>query len=191
MASRDPVLRWASEAKRAEQLHGVPAAVILGLIEIETGGNPAAVSSAGARGVTQFMPGTAPGYGVKFGTSAAAIRTQIEGAAKYLKAMGWDKDRRRALGAYNGGPGNPQYGYADKVLAAAKKYGDLANIKVSGSVSSNAGGGAVEPLGDEQRGQAVKALLWIAFVLGGFALTLLGSARLFGLRPASAMGAAA
>jgi len=105
----------------AERRYKVPRRVLKGLIKVESGGDPNAVSGAGARGLTQFMPGTAKGYGVQFGSSPGAQRSQVLGAAHYLHDLGFSKDPKLALSSYNAGPGNPGAAgdYADKVLAAA------------------------------------------------------------------------
>ncbi|WP_217272206.1 MULTISPECIES: lytic transglycosylase domain-containing protein [Sphingomonadaceae] len=96
------------------------------LIWQESRYNPMAVSSAGAGGLTQLMPGTALDLGVenRFDPSA-----NIDGGARYLKQM-LDKfgGIHLALAAYNAGPnavlkanGIPRYqetrNYVKKVLA--------------------------------------------------------------------------
>lgn len=45
--------------------HKVPAALVLGVARAESGFNPRAVSSAGARGMMQLMPQTGAGLGVR------------------------------------------------------------------------------------------------------------------------------
>lgn len=69
----------------------------------ESGGDPRAVSSAGAQGLFQFMPGTAQGFGI---TDAFNPLQSALGAAIYLKQLhakfgSWEL----ALAAYNAGPG--------------------------------------------------------------------------------------
>lgn len=118
MRRRSSINDWMSYAERK---YGVPVNVQQGLVKVESGGDPNAQSSAGARGLTQFMPGTAKGYGVQFGSSPGAQRSQILGAAHYLHDLGFSKNPKLALSSYNAGPGNPGAAgnYADKVLAAA------------------------------------------------------------------------
>lgn len=78
------------------------------VVQTESGGNPNAVSPAGARGLMQVMPGTnrAPGFGV------APARDDSEGertrvGQDYLGAMQAKyKDPALAAIAYNWGPGN-------------------------------------------------------------------------------------
>lgn len=118
----DPVRRWGGLAEQAEERFGVPANVLLGLIKVESGGQEGRTSSAGAQGLTQFMPGTARSIGVDVRPGHA--RSQVFGAAKYLKELGFQKNPQLALSSYNAGPGNPGAAgpYASNVLSAAKGY---------------------------------------------------------------------
>ena len=90
-----------AEAKPATSK--VPAGLLDRLAQVESGGNPRAVSSAGALGMYQFMPGTARELGINpmDPTQARA------GAERYLKQM-YDKfgNWRHAAMAYHAGPGN-------------------------------------------------------------------------------------
>jgi hypothetical protein len=74
----------------------------------ESGGNQNAVSSAGARGVMQLMPGTMrdPGFGITPMKNDSEAENRRVGQ-QYLDAM-YRKygDRKLALMAYNWGPGN-------------------------------------------------------------------------------------
>ena len=74
----------------------------------ESGGNPNAVSTKGARGLMQVMPATArdPGFGIRpsNGTPADDVRVGRE----YRRAMErrYGGDLTRMWAAYNWGPGN-------------------------------------------------------------------------------------
>jgi len=96
----------------------IPPEVLAGIASVETnlGGN-IATSSTGAQGLMQFEPGTAKGLGVNPANAASAIN----GAAKLLNQYGYQSNPLRAIGAYNGGPGNPQYGYANQVMSEASR----------------------------------------------------------------------
>lgn len=179
----DPVLQWAGDAKVASDATGVPVAVLLGLTSVESGGIEGRTSRTGAGGLTQFEPGTAKDYGVDVRPGHAA--SQFMGAAKYLIDLGYKRDPEHALAAYNGGPGNPQYGYAADVIAAAKRYGSV-KIPVTGgkqpassATTSPSGGGDV--LGGFG-GKALDAALWAALATAGAVLIGLGTARATGLR---------
>ena len=122
---------FAAEIDAAAKKYGVDSALLRGLIRQESNFNPNATSPAGARGLTQLMPGTAAALGVNPAIPAQAI----EGGAKYLRQQ-LDKfggDPAKALAAYNAGPGAVQrYGgvppfaetqnYVRKVLAYAAEY---------------------------------------------------------------------
>lgn len=118
-------LEASQEAASTQPMEVSPAPVLLyrdpllkAVIQVESGGNPNAVSSKGARGLGQAMPETAkdPGYGVKQ-MHDHSVKEQLRFAGDYLNAM-----RRRygnaklALAAYNAGPGA-----VDKVLAKMPK----------------------------------------------------------------------
>ena len=118
--NRDAIARVATE-------EGVPASLLGALVWSESGFDPGAVSSAGARGLTQLMPATAEGLGVDIDDPADNLR----GGARYLRQM-LDRFGRAdlALAAYNAGPnavirsgGVPPYQetqtYVTRVLARA------------------------------------------------------------------------
>ena len=94
------------------------------LVQIESNGNPNAVSSAGARGLYQLMPATAaqPGFGVKplstgKDIAASSPAEQKRFATDYLNAMlnRYNGNLGLALAAYNGGAGT-----VDKYLKDGK-----------------------------------------------------------------------
>jgi soluble lytic murein transglycosylase-like protein len=122
---------FAAEIDAAAKKYNVDPALLRGLIRQESNFNPNATSPAGARGLTQLMPGTAAALGVNPAIPAQAI----EGGAKYLRQQldKFGNDPAKALAAYNAGPGAVQrYGgvppfaetqnYVRKVMAYAAEY---------------------------------------------------------------------
>lgn len=106
----------------------VSPALVLAVIAVESGGNAAAVSGAGAQGLMQLMPDTAARFGV---TEATDPVQNIRGGVAYLDwLMGeFSEDAVLALAGYNAGEGAvrknagvPPFaetrGYVPKVLAA-------------------------------------------------------------------------
>jgi soluble lytic murein transglycosylase-like protein len=95
---------YAAEITEAAQANGIDPALLAGLIKQESGFNPNAGSGAGARGLTQLMPGTAAGLGV---TNVLDPVQSINAGAKYLKQQldAFGGDVTKALAAYNAGPG--------------------------------------------------------------------------------------
>ena len=95
---------FADEINAAAARHKLDPALLAGLIRQESNFNPSAVSPAGARGLTQLMPGTAAGLGVR--DSGDPVQA-IEGGARYLRQQldRFGNDPERALAAYNAGPG--------------------------------------------------------------------------------------
>jgi hypothetical protein len=57
------------------------------MIQVESGGNPDAVSNKGAFGVSQFMPATAKKYGVIRGNSPEAVDSQVRGNIAYINDL--------------------------------------------------------------------------------------------------------
>ena len=106
------------------------------MLEQESGYLPEVIngqrlSSAGAMGIAQFMPGTAEQMGV----DPFKPESAIPGAAKYLRHLmdSYGFDLREAIYAYNAGPGTVQrYGvgateenknYYPGIIKKAAKYG--------------------------------------------------------------------
>lgn len=89
-------------AKSAARKHGVPEDLFLRLVQQESGWNHVAVSTKGATGLAQLMPGTAELLNVDINDP----EENLDGGAKYLRRM-YDRfgDWKLALAAYNAGPG--------------------------------------------------------------------------------------
>jgi soluble lytic murein transglycosylase-like protein len=104
-AEADTVRRFGPAIDRAASGSGLDPRLVLAVVMEESGGDPAARSAAGARGLMQLMPGTARDLGVKNTLDPAA---NLDGGARYLAAQLERFDGRLdlALAAYNSGPGN-------------------------------------------------------------------------------------
>jgi soluble lytic murein transglycosylase-like protein len=92
--------------EKAARDNHVDPLLVHSLIQVESNYNPYAVSSKGAQGLMQLMPGTARGLGV---SDSFDPRQNIEAGVRYLKYLqDLYKDDRLALAAYNAGPGAVQ-----------------------------------------------------------------------------------
>ena len=133
---------WGAAAPYAQQLltasskHGVPVNVLAGLLIQESGGDPRAVSRAGAQGLMQFMPGTARGMGIDPFNPAQAI----DGGARYLKQLADQSggDWQQAVGKYNAGPaGNLNNAETRNHIVKVMQFAD--------TIGASMGGGAGVP----------------------------------------------
>lgn len=130
-ADRSGGYPYAGLIRSAAEAHGLDPALVAAVVEVESGFNASATSSAGAMGLMQIMPATAAEWGLTRPFDAAA---NLDTGAAYLA---WLIDRygsaELALAAYNAGPGrvdacqcipnNGQTpGYVADVLAAAERY---------------------------------------------------------------------
>lgn len=99
----DRILRWADEIEKASRKYGVAPEIIAAVMEQESGGDPQAVSHAGAIGLMQLMPSTARWLGV----NPYNAKENIDGGTRYLaRLLAQFGNLEQALAAYNAGPGN-------------------------------------------------------------------------------------
>jgi soluble lytic murein transglycosylase-like protein len=104
--SETPGLRGkVDEAIERNALHqGLDPALLRAVVQTESGFNPNAVSSAGAAGLMQLMPGTAKDMGV---TNRFDPEQSLAGGSRYLKGLiSKYQSVPMGLAAYNAGPGN-------------------------------------------------------------------------------------
>jgi soluble lytic murein transglycosylase-like protein len=110
-----------SYANNEANAYGIPPDIFSNLIDTESSWNPNAVSTKGAEGIAQLMPGTAPGIN-RFDPFAS-----LTYAAKLLRSY-FDKfgSWNLAVAAYNAGPhaveehGNTIPPYAETVAYVSK-----------------------------------------------------------------------
>ncbi len=97
------VSSYASQFSTDEAKYGLPSGLLAAVAHVESGGNPSAVSPAGAEGLMQLMPGTASSLGVNPLDPSQAI----DGAARMLSGLlqKYHGSLTLALAAYNAGPG--------------------------------------------------------------------------------------
>lgn len=114
---RDPVPARASRGVTGGGAQVLDDALVNAVMQQESGGDPNAVSPAGAQGLMQLMPGTQrdPGFGVapaRDNSPAENVRVGKD----YLQAMmqRYGGNQELALAAYNAGPGR-----VDQALQAA------------------------------------------------------------------------
>ncbi|ABP59494.1 transglycosylase SLT domain-containing protein [Enterobacter sp. 638] len=92
-----------------EQLYRLPEGLLKSVAITESGGNQFAVSGAGAKGLFQFMDGTARDMGLR-GNDVFDPEKAAQAAAKYLSRLlqANGGDLSKALASYNWGIGNVQ-----------------------------------------------------------------------------------
>lgn len=108
-----------SIAKELEERHGLTPGLLAALVRQESGGRMDAVSPAGARGMTQFMPGTRQHMISRYGVDPwRDPESALKATALYLSEIRETvgNDPAKMLAAYNWGPG--------RVRDAVARYGN-------------------------------------------------------------------
>lgn len=119
----------------AADRYGLPRSLVVAVAQQESGGDPNAVSSAGAEGVMQLMPATAVSLGVSNPFDPAE---NIDGGVRYLSQLmaEFGGDPHLALAAYNWGPGNVAKNGANNWPAETVNYVSSILSKVGDAASS-------------------------------------------------------
>lgn len=111
-AAAPDLSRWDAVVVEAAREFGLEADLLRGLMAAESGGDPHAVSHAGATGLLQLMPATAEAEARRLGLADYAHERLVEGplnvrlGASYLARLlkRFDAQVPFALAAYNAGP---------------------------------------------------------------------------------------
>lgn len=102
-----PSSTCADHLAEAAQVSGLPEPLVASVLDIESRGRSAAVSSAGAMGCMQIMPATWASLTARYGLGNDAFdpRANMIGGALYLRQMVDRYGLPGAFAAYNAGPG--------------------------------------------------------------------------------------
>lgn len=96
--------RYDQMIHKVAKVHGVDAALVRAVVQVESSFNPGAVSNKGATGLMQLMPATARRFGVQ---DRIDPYENVDGGVRYLRFLLelFQDDVRLALAAYNAGEG--------------------------------------------------------------------------------------
>ncbi|WP_116430752.1 lytic transglycosylase domain-containing protein [Klebsiella pneumoniae] len=113
----------AGEFGALEGKYGLPAGMLSSVAATESGGDPFAESKAGAKGLFQFMPGTAKDMGLK-GRDVFDPHKSADAAGRYLRFLldATGGDLEKALASYNWGLGNVQKKGMDNLPSETRNY---------------------------------------------------------------------
>lgn len=113
----------AGEFGLLEGKYGLPAGLLSSVAATESGGDPFAESKAGAKGLFQFMPGTAKDMGLK-GRDVFDPHKSADAAARYLRYLleATGGDLEKTLASYNWGLGNVQKKGMDNLPSETRNY---------------------------------------------------------------------
>ncbi|MDF0741156.1 lytic transglycosylase domain-containing protein [Klebsiella pneumoniae] len=106
-----------------EGKYGLPAGLLSSVAATESGGDPFAESKAGAKGLFQFMPGTAKDMGLK-GRDVFDPHKSADAAGRYLRFLldATGGDLEKTLASYNWGLGNVQKKGMDNLPSETRNY---------------------------------------------------------------------
>lgn len=116
----------------ASSQNDVPPGLVRAIVMAESAGDPSAVSTAGAQGLMQLMPGTSSGCGI---ANPFNPNENVQCGTAYLKSLlvRYHNNVELAVAAYNAGPGAvdkyggvPPYAetraYVARVMAAYQSF---------------------------------------------------------------------
>lgn len=95
--------------------------LVYAVIDAESGGDPAAISRAGAMGLMQLMPATSAQYGVMNPFDPTA---NVDGGVHYLRDLlhRYHNNVTYALAAYNAGPGTVDAAHGVPAIPETRAY---------------------------------------------------------------------
>ncbi|MFN1150038.1 transglycosylase SLT domain-containing protein [Serratia liquefaciens] len=133
----EALLGWLQpKLSKLEETFKLPPGLLRSIAITESGGNPEAVSGAGAKGLFQFMPDTAKDFGLK-GRDVFDPEKSALAAAQYMSQLMkmFDGDLGKALAAYNWGQGNVMRKGMDAAPKETREYVPkvLANLPQPGA----------------------------------------------------------
>ncbi len=100
---------------------GLSPQLVSAMIEVESHGDPSAISRAGAQGLMQLMPDTATTYGV---VNAFDPYENVSGGCRYMHALlvRYHHNVALALAAYNAGPGSVDAAHGVPAFSETRAY---------------------------------------------------------------------
>ncbi|PZP11097.1 MAG: transglycosylase [Sphingomonas hengshuiensis] len=148
------VTSYAAHIDEAAQRFELPASWIRAVMQAESGGDPRAVSSAGATGLMQIMPTTWNELRVHHGLGADPFdpRDNILAGAAYLRQLHDRYGRIRAmLAAYNAGPARYEASLTGKPLPPETRTYIAALAPILDTESAAGATGLVRPMAQNWR----------------------------------------
>ncbi len=154
----DAVLQWLPEIQAASAATSVPAEVIAAVIRVESGGDPNAVSVAGAIGLMQVMPAEFQSQGIPEGSWYDPATNIMAGSTEIGRFLASTGSIEQALATYFGSGcdalGTCTDGYISTVMGYAAAYAtaiangtavDLSGVAVSTGTGTTTDTGAIDP----------------------------------------------